>query len=85
MFIIKCDRCGKEKIVNNLFLKYPMFGSHEETNKDVPTYTISTIEDNEMKFIHLCKDCEEEFEKFLTGAKVYGPLSFEESEHFRGV
>lgn len=85
MFIIKCDRCGKEKIVNNLFPKYPVFGFHEEINKDVPAYTISTIEDNEMKFIHLCKDCEEEFDRFLTGAKVYAPLSFEDSEHFRGV
>lgn len=85
MFIIKCDRCGKEEIFNNLFPKYPVFGVNAETNKDVSAYSISTVEDNEVKFIHLCKDCEEEFKRFLTGAKVYAPLSFEESEHFRGV
>lgn len=58
MYILKCDRCGKEKEIGSLL---PMF----EKNIDAPKYMISVMGENGIKTITLCSDCEKAFEGFL--------------------
>jgi hypothetical protein len=62
LFIIKCDRCGKEKTVNNLL---PNFSQNQEENTHVQKYSILEI-GQKMKTITLCEECEKDFEIFLS-------------------
>lgn len=64
-----CDRCKKEEIFSDL-QKGLTNSCGEPTyipSYEFPKYMISTIDENNMyKEINLCKDCEKEFEAFLT-------------------
>lgn len=88
MFIIKCDRCGKEKVVNNML---PMFDKNENQQDSKTHYIISSIKDGKSRCIILCDECENDFEKFLNvdsiETKNYTGRCFigEDSEHMRGV
>lgn len=62
MFIIRCDRCGKEKTVNNLM---PVFSPNQKKPACVQKYSILEIGE-EMKTITLCEKCEKDFEDFLS-------------------
>lgn len=61
MIIIKCDRCGEEKVVKNLT---PFFGADPEQPTEIPKYSIMKTGDG-FQTISLCKDCEAAFERWL--------------------
>ena len=61
MYIIKCDRCGKEKTLKNLV---PFFKSDPQEPEEMPKYSIMKIGE-EIQTITLCKECEAEFEYWL--------------------
>ena len=53
----------KETVVKNFMQPTPV-GSDK-----FPKYTISAYEEDGMKFISLCKECEDDFEKFLSSSR----------------
>lgn len=59
MYIMKCDRCGKEKKIKSLL---PIFGK-EDDPRDGKKYSITTL--GEFREITLCQDCEAELEKWI--------------------
>lgn len=60
MYIVKCDRCGKEKEVKGIF---PGIGS--EPLAYAPRYMISEFGQDGGRTICLCKDCEQALDSFL--------------------
>lgn len=61
MYIIKCDRCGKEKTLKNLV---PFFKSDPQESVEMPKYSIMKMGE-EIQTITLCKECEAEFDFWL--------------------
>ena len=62
-----CDRCKKEEIISDVHKNYVTAGDPKYIPNEFPKYMISTTDENNMyKEINLCKDCEREFEAFLT-------------------
>ena len=61
MYIIKCDRCGKEKVLKNLI---PTYSLNPEKPTVIPKYSIMKMV-AEMQTITLCEECEAEFEHWL--------------------
>lgn len=61
-----CDRCKKEEIIDDLHKNYVSCEPKYIPN-EFPKYMISTTDENNIyKEINLCKNCEKEFEAFLT-------------------
>ena len=63
MLIIKCDRCGKEKITSSLF-PLPMNKDDKFLNK----YTISMQDDQvkeKIRLLNFCSDCEKDLNDLL--------------------
>lgn len=67
MYIVKCDRCGKEKTVKNIL---PVFG--DDKPEHVPKYVISSFGEDGANTIYLCEKCEEEFTEFLAEKALDG-------------
>lgn len=61
MYIIKCDRCGKEKTLNNLV---PFYKLETQEPAETPIYSIVKM-GKEIQTITLCEDCEKEFDSWL--------------------
>lgn len=62
-----CDRCKKEEIISDVYKNYVTACDPKYIPYKLPKYMISTIDENNMyKEINLCKECEREFEAFLT-------------------
>lgn len=61
MIIIRCDRCGEEKVVKNLA---PIFGADPEHPPEIPKYSIMKTGEG-FQTISLCKECEAAFERWL--------------------
>lgn len=60
MYIVKCDRCGKENEVKSLF---PIFG--ENRPEFVPRYSIMETGNDGVRTITLCQDCEKDFDIWI--------------------
>jgi hypothetical protein len=62
-----CDRCKKEEIISDVKKNYLTASEPKYVPYEFPKYMISTTDEHYMyKEINLCKDCEKEFEAFLT-------------------
>lgn len=61
MYIIKCDRCGKEKEVKSLI---PIFKPDSGMTTEMPKYSIMKMGE-EMQTITLCKECEVELDFWI--------------------
>lgn len=66
MYIVKCDRCGKEKTLKNLV---PFYKSEMPAPVETPTYSIVKMGE-EIQTITLCKDCEKEFDSWLNNYQL---------------
>lgn len=66
MFIIRCDRCGKEKEIKSLIPEFRPDPPKQVEQVDMPKYSIMQIGD-EIRTISLCKQCEAKFELWLEG------------------
>lgn len=58
MYIVKCDRCGKEKALKSLV---PFYKLDLQEPAEMPKYSIMKM-DEEVQTITLCKECEAEFD-----------------------
>ena len=84
MYIIKCDRCGKEKTLKNLVPFYkPEMPAPAETltyrivkmGEEIQTITLCKDCEivkvgEEIQTITLCKDCEKEFDSWLNNYQL---------------
>ena len=61
MYIIKCDRCGKEKEIKSFL---PIFKPDTEDTTEIPKYSIMKTGE-EISTITLCKECEAEFDFWI--------------------
>lgn len=61
MYIIKCDRCGKEKTLKSLV---PIYNQDKQEPVEMPKYSIMKMGE-EIQTITLCKECEAEFDFWL--------------------
>ena len=59
MYIMKCDRCGKEEKIKSML---PIFGK-EDDPRSGKKYGITAL--GEFQEITLCPDCEAELEKWI--------------------
>lgn len=53
MYIMKCDRCGKEQKIKSIL---PIFGAKEEAPTPGRKYSLMQLD--EFREITLCQDCE---------------------------
>lgn len=63
MYIMKCDRCGKEEKIKSML---PIFGQVDD-QRSGKKYTITEL--GEFREITLCQDCEAELEKWIEAKK----------------
>ena len=74
MFIVKCDKCNKEKEISGmdyLFLKNPLISADMTPLSDEikkPKYMITEL--NEKKMIYLCEECTDNFTEQLNSKKI---------------
>ena len=59
MYIMKCDRCGKEEKIKSML---PIFGK-EDDPRGGKKYSIAAL--GEFREITLCQDCEAALEKWI--------------------
>ena len=61
MYIMKCDRCGKEQPIKTMLA---FFGGEEDPRAALK-YSITLRQDDGVREITLCQDCEAALEKWL--------------------
>lgn len=64
MFIVRCDRCGKENEMQNI---YPVYGENKQGC--VPKYSIMEFGNDGVRTITLCSDCENAFDMWIKNDK----------------
>lgn len=60
MYIMKCDRCGREQEIKSIL---PIFSAKEEA--PTPGRKFSLMQLDEFREITLCQDCEAALEKWI--------------------
>ena len=61
MYIMKCDRCGKEQPIKTMLA---FFGGEEDPRAALK-YSITLRQDGSVQEITLCQDCEAALEKWI--------------------
>lgn len=61
MFIAKCDRCGAEKHIENLFEEFQNANEAAEG----PAYSVTEISGGNVKTVYLCSECQRALQAFL--------------------
>ena len=65
MYVVRCDRCGTETHLKSLL---PQYG--KDTGHHLMKYNIFKNEDDGVREINLCEDCQLDFENFLDEKKT---------------
>lgn len=65
MFIAKCDRCGAEKHIENLFEEF----QNANASENGPVYSVTEISGGNIKTVYLCNECQRELQAFIAEAK----------------